>query len=352
MPAAPFAGGLIELVLDRAVVPRRKKMDTTVETNRCGHGVRHVESTQFNATLVDTKFENLQQGNGRGLRHGNEHKFVDIYSHVARGTFDAFMFGTIERKSRAFEQLYRVDGQAREIEDLGDGTLTFGELKAAAAGNDLLLRQHELMTRVRKLKLAHLTVQQNVRTLLHQAELADNQAAAAAARAERLQDFAHHSRADLTKVDLSRVAEDACPAPRGGHNSALSRYHAAGWSAPRVSIRIDDTDPGRQLALRFDYYPLWAEPLPGKIRRRGPAAVQAWAEAMVAAWVAGLDQEIAHTSVRAHDAQQRAQDARHAAAGADITEPAELIAARAELADVDKAISAAVAADSRTAQAA
>lgn len=292
-----------------------------------------------------------EQGNGRGLRHGNEHDVVAIYSHVARGTFDAFMFGTIERKSRAFEQLYRVDGQAREIEDLGDGTLTFGELKAAAAGNDLLLRQHELMTRVRKLRLAHLTVQQNVRTLLHQAELADNTAAAAAARAERLQDFAHHSRADLANVDLSHVAEDACATGRGLQSSAVSRYHAA-WSAPRVSIRIDDTDPGRQLALRFDYCTLWAEPLPGKIRRRGSAAVQAWAEALVGAWVAGVDREIAETSARAEDAQRRAHEARNTAAGADTAEPADLIAARAELAEVDKAITVALGADSRTAQAA
>jgi hypothetical protein len=88
-------------------------------------------------------------------------------------TFDAFMFGVIERKSRSFDQLYRTDSQAREIEDLADGTLSFAELKAAAAGNTLLLRQHELATQIRKLRLAHVTQLQNVPALFDQAANAD-----------------------------------------------------------------------------------------------------------------------------------------------------------------------------------
>ena len=56
-----------------------------------------------------------EQRNGRAIRNGNQNDIVDIYSFVSRGTFDAYMFGTVERKSRGFEQLYRVDGQAREI---------------------------------------------------------------------------------------------------------------------------------------------------------------------------------------------------------------------------------------------
>ncbi|MGV7756217.1 hypothetical protein PJM53_29265, partial [Mycobacterium kansasii] len=85
-----------------------------------------------------------EQRNGRIRRNGNRNAVAHIHYHVTRETFDAFMFGTLERKARGFEQLYRTDGQAREIEDIGDDTLTIGELKAAAAGNDLLLRQHEL----------------------------------------------------------------------------------------------------------------------------------------------------------------------------------------------------------------
>ena len=240
-----------------------------------------------------------------------------------------------------------MDGQAREIEDIGEDALTFGELKAAAAGNDLLLRQHELESRVRALRLAHVTVQQNVRTLLHQAASADTAAEAASARVQRLQAFAEH-RDGMDEVDLTRVAADACLI----HDPAdyRSRYRAE-WGDHRVSVRTVDTDPGRRLELAFDYRVLWAEPLPGKVRRRGAEAVKAWAEAMVAAWVAGVDREIVQTRARVDESQRRAQDSRTAAAATDVGEPADLIAARAELAEVNKAIDEALKEESRPAAA-
>jgi N12 class adenine-specific DNA methylase len=290
------------------------------------HSLHHVDPTWTAAAW--------EQCNGRIQRNGNQHDVVGIHSHVARGTFDAFMFGCVERKARGFVQLYRVDGQAREIEDIGEETLTFGELKAAAAGNDLLLRQHELETCVRTLRLAHVTVQQNVRTLLHQAASADAAAQAAAARVQRLEDFAEHCDV-LGGVDLARVAEDACVIR--DPNRYYSSYRAA-WGDHRVSIRTVDTDPGRRLELVFDHRTLWAEPLPGRVRRRGPEAVKVWAEVMVAAWVAGVEREIAQTRGRVGESQRRAQDARDIAAATDVGEPAELIAARADLEEVNKAI--------------
>lgn len=290
------------------------------------HSLHHVDPTWTAAAW--------EQRNGRIQRNGNQHDVVDIHSHVSRGTFDAFMFGTVERKARGFAQLYRMDGQAREIEDIGDETLTFGELKAAAAGNDLLLRQHELESRVRSLRLAHVTVQQNVRTLLHQAASAETAAEAASARVKRLEAFSEH-RASMGEVDLTRVAADACQ-QRDPHDYR-SRLRVE-WGDRRVSVRTVDTDPGQRLELAFDHRVLWAEPLPGKVRRRGPEAVQAWAEAMVAAWVAGVDREMVQTRGRVEECQRRAQDARAAAAATDVGEPAELVAARAELAEVNKAI--------------
>lgn len=290
------------------------------------HSLHHVDPTWTAAAW--------EQRNGRIQRNGNQHDVVDIHSHVARGTFDAFMFGTVERKARGFAQLYRMDGRAREIEDIGEETLTFGELKAAAAGNDLLLRQHELETRVRRLRLAHVTVAQNVRTLLHQAAYADQTAQAAAARVQRLEAFAEHRDA-IGDIDLTRVAEDACVI-RDPHRYS-SGYRAA-WTGHRVTIRTVDTDPGQRLELAFDHRTLWAEPLPGKVRRRGPEAVRTWAEAMVAAWSAGVNREIAQTRGCVAQSQRRAQDARAAAAATDVSEPAELIAARADLAEVNKAI--------------
>jgi hypothetical protein len=317
-------------------------------TSKVGIGT-NLQNRQHSLHHVDPTFTPAawEQRNGRIERNGNQHDVVGIHSHVARGTFDAFMFGTVERKARGFAQLYRMDGQAREIEDIGGEALTFGELKAAAAGNDLLLRQHELETRVRTLRLAHVTVQQNVRTLLHQAAHADSAAQAAAERVQRLEAFAEH-RDGMGVVDLARVAEDACTI--GDPNRYHLSYRAA-WSDHRVSIRTVDTDPGRRLELVLDHRTLWAEPLPGKVRRRGPAAVKAWAEAMVAAWVAGVEREIAQTRGRVGESRRRAQDARDTAAATDVSEPAELIAARAELDEVNREIDEALNSEDRPAAA-
>lgn len=303
------------------------------------HSLHHVDPTWTAAAW--------EQRNGRIVRNGNQHDVVDIYSHVAKGTFDAYMFGTLERKARGFEQLYRPDGQAREIEDRGDGTLTFGELKAAAAGNDLVMRQHELSVQIRALRLAHVTVQQNVRTLGYQASQAEAEAQAAAERVERLQAFAERYAGTLD-VDLARVSEDACGVREpGGYYSS----YRAQWGDGRTSIRLAPTDPGHRLELGFDHRTVWAERLPGKVRRRGAKAVAAWAEARVASWIDGLADEIAATRGRIRTAQRRAQEARDAAAAADVSEPAELIAARAELAKVDKAIADALAVEERPAAA-
>lgn len=278
-----------------------------------------------------------EQRNGRAVRNGNQHSSVQIYSFVAEGTFDAYMFGILERKSRSFEQLYRVDGLAREIEDLsGDGTLSFGELKAAAAGNDLLLRQHEMSSRVRKLRLAHVTVQQNARTLLNQAAYADDCAQAASERLEHLDGLSEH-RASMGPLDLSALAEYACiPREPGQYYSSYQSQ----WRDGRVAIRIAESDLGQRLELTFDYRRLWSEPLPGKVRRRGTKAVAAWASAMVAAWLDGIDHEIEQASAQVAEQQRRAAEARATAAAVDTGEPAELVTARAELAAIDAQIAA------------
>lgn len=258
------------------------------------------------------------------------------------------MFGTVERKSRGFEQLYRVDGQAREIEDVGgDGTLSFGELKAAAAGNDLLLRQHELATRVRALRLAHITVQQNVRTLLQQADNAAAAAEAASARARRLAEFAEHA-ANMGEIDMARVAAAALPPRGGGRYCPPSRV---GWTDHRVSIRVVDTDAGPELIMAFNYHTVWAQAIPGKIRRRGPAAVAAWAQAVVGAWITGVRDEIAATRARAAESARAAERARDAASAVDSREPAELTSARAELEAVNAAIADALSQEGRPAAA-
>ncbi|KAA1250331.1 methyltransferase domain-containing protein [Mycobacterium simiae] len=268
------------------------------------------------------------QRNGRGVRTGNLHADIDIYSYAVEGSFDAYMFQLAERKSRGFEQLYRTDSDVREIADLGgEGTLSFGELKAAAAGNTLLLRQHELQVMVRKLHLTHLTARQNVNAALHTATEAEHRADALQARAERLAELVEY-RHQLAPVDLSRAAEQA----------VSGQGHHARWSSGPLLVKIVEDHGDHHLRVSFGYRTLWTQRLPAKVRRRGAQAVAAWSHGMVSAWLDGAAVEHAETVGRVEDSRRQAKRSREAAAGTDLSAPEELIAAEAELAEVTSRI--------------
>lgn len=87
----------------------------------------------------------IAQREGRILRQGNRHPEVQVYRYVTEGSFDAYMWQTLERKQRAFGQV--MDGTAgmRTMDDLGDARLNnFAEATAAASGNPLVLEKHQI----------------------------------------------------------------------------------------------------------------------------------------------------------------------------------------------------------------
>ncbi|AQA06941.1 methyltransferase type 11 (plasmid) [Mycobacterium sp. MS1601] len=269
------------------------------------------------------------QRNGRGIRTGNLHDDIDIYCYAVSGSFDAYMFQLAERKSRGFEQLYRTDSDAREIEDLGDGTLSFGELKAAAAGNSLLLRQHQLQVRVRKLRLTHLTARQNVNAALYAASEADRRADALQERAGRLAELVDYL-PQLPPLDLARCAE----------NAASDNGHRARYSSGPLLVAIVAERGDHHLKVSFGYHPLWTQVLPAKVRRRGAQDVAEWTHQLVRAWLDGAAAERRQALTRADDARHSAAQSRAAADGTDLSAPAELVAAEAELAEVTATIQA------------
>lgn len=81
----------------------------------------------------------VEQRHGRILRQGNQHPEVHITQVVTEGSFDAYMWQTLERKARFIDQLLSGRLDRRETEDLGENTLNATEIKAIASGNPLLL---------------------------------------------------------------------------------------------------------------------------------------------------------------------------------------------------------------------
>src|SRR2546429_4160246 len=101
----------------------------------------------------------IEQRDGRILRQGNDNPEIDIYRYVTEGSFDAYMWQTLETKQRFIQQVMSGNVTVREAEDLESGALSFAEIKAIASGNPAVMEKVRIDTEVRKLDMlraAHL----------------------------------------------------------------------------------------------------------------------------------------------------------------------------------------------------
>lgn len=57
------------------------------------------------------------------------------YRYVTEGSFDAYMWQTLETKARFIQQVIRGETSVRAAEDLEGGALTYAEIKAIVSGN-------------------------------------------------------------------------------------------------------------------------------------------------------------------------------------------------------------------------
>ncbi|MHA7146494.1 helicase-related protein [Arthrobacter sp. TmT3-37] len=97
----------------------------------------------------------VSQRHGRIIRQGNQNPEVAISQVVTKGSFDTFMWQTLERKSKFIDQIMRGRLDVREIEDVGDNTLSFAEVKAISSGNPLILEKSKAdqeLTRLQRLE--------------------------------------------------------------------------------------------------------------------------------------------------------------------------------------------------------
>jgi N12 class adenine-specific DNA methylase/SAM-dependent methyltransferase len=104
----------------------------------------------------------IEQREGRVLRQGNQNDEVQIFRYASEGSFDVYMWQTVERKGTFIAQLMRGDNVGRDIDDVGDAVLSFAEVKALASGNPLVMEQAGVqadLTKYERLEQAHLQEQ-------------------------------------------------------------------------------------------------------------------------------------------------------------------------------------------------
>lgn len=111
----------------------------------------------------------VEQREGRILRQGNKNEVISIYRYVTEGSFDAYMWQTLETKAKFIAQVMSGDMTIRRLEDLDSAALTYAEVKAIASGNPLVIEKAQVdaeLIRLTRLRSAHAEEQYRIRTNL------------------------------------------------------------------------------------------------------------------------------------------------------------------------------------------
>ena len=95
----------------------------------------------------------LAQRKGRIERQGNQNLLVHVYRYVTEGTFDAYLWQTVENKQKFISQIMTSKSPVRSCDDVDETALSFAEIKALCAGDPRIKERMDLDVEVSRLKL-------------------------------------------------------------------------------------------------------------------------------------------------------------------------------------------------------
>ena len=95
----------------------------------------------------------LAQRKGRIERQGNRNPLVHVYRYVTEGTFDAYLWQTVENKQKFISQIMTSKSPVRSCDDVDETALSFAEIKALCAGDPRIKERMDLDVEVSRLKL-------------------------------------------------------------------------------------------------------------------------------------------------------------------------------------------------------
>jgi len=100
----------------------------------------------------------IEQRDGRILRQGNQNPEVQVIRYATEGSFDIYMWQTVERKAAFISQVATGRAADRDIDDIGDQALSYAEVKALASGDPLILEKASVdadVARLGRLERSH-----------------------------------------------------------------------------------------------------------------------------------------------------------------------------------------------------
>ena len=156
----------------------------------------------------------VEQREGRIRRQDNCWPEVYVFPYVTEGSFDGYIWQTLETKARFIEQMRAGDVSIREIDDISETVLSASELKALASGNPAIMRKVQLdaeRVKLESLYAGFRDAQAGMRQRLHMIEYHRQVAQKERARLVLAQELIHpytggEFRAVVTKGLLSNEA--------------------------------------------------------------------------------------------------------------------------------------------------
>lgn len=196
----------------------------------------------------------MTQRNGRIIRQGNQNKEVQVYQYVTEGTFDAYLYQTLENKQKFISQIMTSKSPVRSCDDVDEQALSYAEIKALCAGNPLIKEKMDLDIDVARLKVLKADHQSQ------QYRMEDKLLKYFPAEIEKQTGYIHGFEADIKTVEAHpQISEGFCGMDiRGKHY--VEKADAGEWIlAACKEVKGSDPVPlgsyrGFQMELSFDSF--------------------------------------------------------------------------------------------------
>jgi len=178
----------------------------------------------------------LIQRAGRIVRRGNQNPKVHIFRYVTNGTFDAYLWQTLENKQKFISQIMTSKSPVRSCEDVDESVLSFAEVKALCAGDPRIKERMDLELEVGRLKI--LKASHNSK----QYQLEDNLLKHFPAQIQETQSFIEGIQADLQTLAQHPHPADGFAGMEIQGNTYTDKAEA-GTALLDACKEISDTDP-------------------------------------------------------------------------------------------------------------
>ena len=278
----------------------------------------------------------MTQRNGRIIRQGNRNKEVQVYQYVTEGTFDAYLYQTLENKQKFISQIMTSKSPVRSCDDVDEQALSYAEIKALCAGDPQIKEKMDLDVDVARLKVLKADHQSQ------QYRLEDKLMKYFPAEIEKMQGFIKGFQSDIRTVAAHPLPEERfCGMAVNG--TRFTEKAEAGEAILAICKAKQSLEPvplgsyrGFKMELTFDSFQKeYQVLLKGEMTHRVPIGTSA------AGNIQRLDNALAGIPARLEKAEQQLdslrsqQEAAQAELGKPFSQEAELAEKSARLAELD-----------------